>query len=379
MFAVRKAQQKPHSAAQVEALGAELAAIRDRIRSELGERDARYIRRVLALQRFAEATGRGLLFAAALPPAWASGVALLSLSKILENMEIGHNVLHGQYDWMRDDAVSSTHYEWDWACPAAEWRHSHNYVHHTFTNIVGKDRDIGYGLLRMADEQPWHPARLGNPLYAFVQMITFEWAVAVHDLELDHVLAGDKTLRELWSQSKPMRDKALRQLLKDFVVFPLLAGPSAPLVFAGNLSANLIRNVWAFLVIFCGHFPDGVQVYPVDRSGEETQAEWFLRQIGGSANIEGSSLFHLLSGHLSFQIEHHLFPDLPSCRYPEIAPEVRALCEKYGVAYNTGSFVKQLNGAVRRIFRCALPPRPVRIARSARKATRPAAEAVLAA
>ena len=102
MSPVRKAQQTLHSAAQVEALGAELAALRDRIRSELGERDARYIRRVLELQRFAEVAGRGLLFAGALPPAWASGVALLSLSKILENMEIGHNVLHGQYDWMRE-------------------------------------------------------------------------------------------------------------------------------------------------------------------------------------------------------------------------------------------------------------------------------------
>ena len=352
----RKSQHKPLSATQVEAFGAELAAIRDRVRAELGERDARYIRRVFALQRTAEVSGRALFFAGALPPAWAGGVILLSLSKVLENMEIGHNVLHGQYDWMRDPEISSMRYEWDWVCPAAEWRHSHNYVHHTFTNIVGKDRDIGYGLLRMADEQPWHPARLGNPLYAFFQMITFEWAVAVHDFELDRVLAGDKTLRELWSQSKPMRNKALRQLLKDFVVFPVLAGPSAPFVFAGNLSANVVRNVWAFLVIFCGHFPDEVQMYPADRSSNETEAEWFLRQIGGSANVEGPGWFHLLSGHLSHQIEHHLFPDLPSCRYPEIAREVRALCEKYGIAYNTGSFARQLNGAVRRIFRCALPP-----------------------
>ena len=146
-------------------------------------------------------------------------------------------------------------------------------------------------------------------------MITFEWAVAVHDLELDHVLAGDKTLRELSSQSKPMRDKALRQLLKDFVVFPLLAGPSAPFVFAGNLSANLIRNVWAFLVIFCGHFPDGVEMYPADHERARNAGRVVPTSDRRLRQHRGLELFHLLSGHLSFQIEHHLFPDLPSCRY----------------------------------------------------------------
>ncbi len=341
---------------QLEAFGAELAALRERVRSELGERDARYIRRILALQRAAELSGRGLLFAGLLPPAWATGVALLSLSKILENMEIGHNVLHGQYDWMRDPAISSARYEWDWACPASDWRHSHNFMHHAFTNIVGADRDVGYGLLRMADEQPWHPANLGQPLYAFLQMIAFEGAVAVHDLEVDAVVAGRKTLRELWRQSRPMRAKAQRQIAKDFVVFPLLGGIAAPAVFAGNLSANLIRNCWAFLVIFCGHFPDGVEMYPEGHGQHESEGEWFLRQIRGSANVEGSRWFHLLSGHLSHQIEHHLFPDLPAHRYADIAIEVRAVCDRYGIEYNTGSFAKQVGGAVRRIFRYALPP-----------------------
>jgi fatty acid desaturase len=352
---VTQAPHERHAVPSTDTLAAELAAIRERVRGELGERDARYIRRVLALQRTAEVAGRGLLVGGLLPPLWVSGVALLALSKILENMEIGHNVLHGQYDWMGDPALSGARYEWDWACPASAWRHSHNFVHHTFTNIIGKDRDVGYGLLRMADEQPWHPANLPQPLYALLQMVTFEWAVAVHDLELDAVLEGRATLRDFWRRSRSMRDKALRQLAKDFVLFPLLAGPCAPAVFAGNLSANLIRNCWAFLVIFCGHFPDGVKMYPEGHTTSETEGEWFLRQIGGSANVQGPSWFHLLSGHLSHQIEHHLFPDLPAHRYPEIAAEVQAICERHSVVYNTGSFASQLGGAVRRIFRGALP------------------------
>ena len=137
-----------------------------RVVADLGERDADYIRKVIRAQRGLEVAGRGLLFAGFLPPAWLAGVTALSLSKILDNMEIGHNVMHGQYDWMKDPALSGKGFEWDTACPADQWRHSHNYMHHTHTNIVGKDRDIGYGVLRMSEDQPWHPYYLGNPLYA---------------------------------------------------------------------------------------------------------------------------------------------------------------------------------------------------------------------
>jgi linoleoyl-CoA desaturase len=80
-----------------------------------------------------------------------------------------------------------------------------------------------------------------------------------------------------------------------------------------------------------------------------------LRQLLGSANITGSPLFHLMSGNLSHQIEHHLFPDLPSNRYAELAPQVRALCERFRLPYNTGSLARQTASVWRRIIRLALP------------------------
>lgn len=341
---------------RLEEFAAELQAVYDRVTGELGARDARYIRDLVSVQRRAETAGRALLFAGALPPAWITGVALLTLSKVLENMEIGHNVLHGQYDWMNDPQLHSTRYEWDWACPAAHWRHSHNYLHHTFTNIVGADRDVGYGILRMSDEQPWRVYNLPQPAYAFAQMLLFEWAVAVHDLEVERVLRGDKTLPEVLQQLRPLVRKVSRQVLKDYGLFPILAGPAAPFVFAGNMSANLLRNVWAFLVIYCGHFADGVQMYPpLPAEDERSRAQWFLRQVRGSANVEGSRWFHILAGNLSHQIEHHLFPDLPSCRYPEIAPEIRAICRKYGVPYNSARFSRQVTTAMLRVLRYSLP------------------------
>jgi linoleoyl-CoA desaturase len=146
-------------------------------------------------------------------------------------------------------------------------------------------------------------------------------------------------------------------VLKDYVLFPLLGGPFFFGVLLGNVLANLIRNVWAFAIIFCGHFPSGVEMFEERSLEAETRGQWYLRQLLGSANIEGGPLFHILSGNLSHQIEHHLFPDLPAHRYAEIAPEVRAIAKKYGLRYNTGSFAKQIGSVVARIFRLSLPSR----------------------
>jgi len=146
-------------------------------------------------------------------------------------------------------------------------------------------------------------------------------------------------------------------MLKDYVAFPLLAGPFAPFVFAGNLSANLIRNVWSYMIIFCGHFPDGTQEFTVEETQDESRGMWYFRQILGSANLTGGKLFHVLSGNLSHQIEHHLFPDMPARRYAEIASEVQEICRRYGIPYNSGSLTKQFGTVVRKIVKLALPPK----------------------
>ena len=143
--------------------------VRPRTRRAEGTRDRRprRARRHLHPQRHqGAASARGRRTRAAVrgsPPAWIAGTTMLALSKILDNMEIGHNVMHGQYDWMGDPAISSRGFEWDTACPGDQWRHSHNYMHHTHTNIVGMDRDIGYGILRMSEDQRWQPVLPGQP------------------------------------------------------------------------------------------------------------------------------------------------------------------------------------------------------------------------
>ncbi|HSE72139.1 MAG TPA: acyl-CoA desaturase [Nocardioidaceae bacterium] len=342
---------------QLEAFGAELDALRQRVIADLGEEDADYIRGIVKTQRAFEVAGRGLMYLGFLPPAWLAGVAALSVSKILDNMEIGHNVMHGQYDWMGDPALNSRMYEWDTVCPSEQWKYSHNYIHHTFTNILGKDRDIGYGILRMDEDQEWRPYYLGNPVYATLLMLFFEWGVLLHDLEIERIAAGERTWADTKHLHAGMIRKVRNQAVKDYVLFPALTGPLFLPTLLGNATANLVRNVWAFGIIFCGHFPAGVATFTEEETAEETRGQWYYRQLLGSANITGSRLFHVLTGNLSHQIEHHLFPDLPARRYPQIAAEVRELCERFGLAYNTGPLHRQLGSVARKICRLALPGR----------------------
>src|SRR5690348_8231467 len=173
MTTVTKSPAPKLTAEQLKAFGDELDAIRRRVIADLGEEDRAYIHDIVRKQRKFEVAGRALMYVPVL--GWLPAVTCLSISKILDNMEIGHNVMHGQYDWMGDPALNSRMFDWDAACPGEQWKYSHNYIHHTYTNILGKDRDIGYGILRMDEDQPWHPYYLGNPLYAFLLMTFFEW------------------------------------------------------------------------------------------------------------------------------------------------------------------------------------------------------------
>jgi linoleoyl-CoA desaturase len=338
-----------------DAFGHELDALRAETIADLGQRDVDHIRKIVRLVRYTEAGGRLLLHFGFGPVSFVLGTLALGTSKILENMEVGHNVMHGQYDWTRDPALDSRTYEWDTACPGDDWRHSHNYEHHTYTNVLGKDRDVGYGFLRVSEAQPWNPSHAVQPVSAVALAALFQWGVGTHDLRITETLAGRQSVAELATRSRPFLKKAAWQIGRDYVFFPAIALWNAPRVLLGNALANLARNLWTFAVIFCGHFPDGVKMYPEESLATERRGDWYLRQINGSANIEGGTWFHVMTGHLSHQIEHHLFPDVPASRYPEMAPKVREICARYGQAYNTGSFAKQLASVAACLVRNASP------------------------
>jgi len=367
---------------QIDELAREFDAIHDDVYADLGERDRRYIESMIEMHRRLLVMSRVLLLFSRSRPGWLGGTTALSLAKILENMEIGHNVLHGQWDWMNDPYIHSSTWDWDTASTAEAWKHSHNYVHHTFTNIRGRDRDLGYEIMRIDPHQHWHPVYLFQPLYNLALAAFFEWGVAVHDLDFEAIRKGEKSKAQIKRELKGIFGKARSQVVKDYVAWPLMSGlASAALelvrgrrgraarsgarafrsTMTANFTANMVRNVWSYAIIFCGHFPDQTYTFSQHEVEGESRGAWYVRQLAGAANIEGSPLFHVASGNLGYQVEHHLFPDMPSTRYAEIAPRVKDICERYGLPYNSGPFLQQLGMVQRTILRLAFPggqPRP---------------------
>ncbi|MBB1010851.1 acyl-CoA desaturase, partial [Dietzia kunjamensis] len=291
------------SSDQIEELGRELDAVRAEVIASRGERDYCYIHSIIKLQRGLEFGARALLyFGARNRTVWALGTGTLAVAKILENMELGHNIMHGQWDWMNDPEIHSTNWEWDLVGSSADWKHTHNYLHHKYTNIVGVDDDVGFGVLRVTRDIPWEPRFAGNVLVNAVLMLGFEWGIGLQAVDTSDAFDPEASPADR-RRARAFLRKAGQQILKDYVLFPVLAGPSGRQALTATITANIIRNIWTNAVIFCGHFPDGAEKFTMDDIENETQAEWYLRQMLGSANLDGGPAMNLMSGNLSFQIE----------------------------------------------------------------------------
>ncbi len=350
---------------QLNAFQDELETLRQAIEAKLGQEDVDYIHNLIEIQRYLEISGRLLIHFSLEPLSWSLGVTSLSMAHILENMEIGHNVIHGQYDFMNDTQINSNSYEWTITGTAKNWKRAHNHHHHAYTNIIGKDTDYGFGLFRMSDEVKWKPVNLLQPIISPVTGLFFEFAIALYDLQLPQYIlpkwarpeehADLLSIEELLEELKEVTLKSSNKAIKEYLFFPLLAGPLAPKVLAGNVAAQLIRNIWAYAVIYCGHLPEGNFAFTEEEAEAETKGQWYLRQILGSSNFEGSLLMHIMSGHLSHQIEHHLYPDIPAWRYREMGPKVQAICAKYDIPYESGKMLPMLKTVAGRLLKYAVP------------------------
>jgi NADPH-dependent stearoyl-CoA 9-desaturase len=347
------------SDADIDNLAVELDAIRQDIEESCGERDARYIRRAIAAHRALEVAGRVVLAGSSKRSAWWAGTVTLGLAKIIENMEIGHNVMHGQWDWMNDPEIHSSTWEWDMSAASKHWRFSHNFQHHKYTNILGMDDDVGYSILRVTRDQPWKGYNIGNLVFNTILALGFEWGIGLQLIELSKVLKRGSERDTTLLQVREFTAKAGRQVVKDYVAFPTLTSLSPGATYrstlTANVVANVIRNIWANTVIFCGHFPDGAEKFTKTDMIGETKGQWYLRQMLGSANFDAGPAMRFMSGNLCHQIEHHLYPDLPSNRLAEISVRVRQVCDKYDLPYTTGSFLMQYGKAWRTIAKLSLP------------------------
>ena len=344
----------------IEQIGIELDAIRQDVIDASGDVDAAYIRKVIDVQRKLELGSRAVLLVSIFPPAWIAGTVGLSMAKILENMEIGHNILHGQWDWMRDPKIHSTTWEWDMATPSeqlaalAQRDPPHVHEHRRQGQRPRLRHHAGRRGPALAPDVP-RPARV--ELHQRLLLRVRHRGLRPR-ARREHQAQEDQGSRVTRSGSRACSRKIRKQATKDYVVHPALSLPTGSFLptLVANFTANVVRNLWSHSVIMCGHFPEGVETFErksIDPN--ETRGDWYVRQMLGSANISGSKTMHVLTGNLSHQIEHHLFPDLPSRRYAEVAPRVKDLFEKYDLNYHMAPLPQQVYSAWHKVVRLSLP------------------------
>ncbi len=350
----------PTLAERHRALGRELDALKARVMAQLGERDLAHARRVQAVSTAAEVVGRTLLHVSLDPLTWTAGVMALWLHKQLEATELGHTALHGAYDKLPGgERWHSEGYAWDVPIDEEAWKHGHNHKHHGNTNVAGKDPDIHFGPIRLTEQTPHRAGHARQAWYLLALVPTFTFGMNLHftgvaDALADNGLPGKldvlpdrspASVRAAWR-------KALRKYVpyyaKNYVFFPALAGPLWWKVLAGNVAAEVLRDVYSAATIYCGHVGDDVASWP-EGTKPASRGEWYAMQLAATNNFEVSTPVSILCGGLDRQIEHHLFPTLPPNRLREIAPEVRVIAARHGFAYKTASWGRTLGKALRHI------------------------------
>jgi len=339
--------------------GEALDDVKQRAMARVGKEDVQYVRRLNRFSRGMEVAGRLLIHLSPDPITFVLGVGALWIHKQLQSTEIGHTALHGAYDRLPGaEAFASKKFRWDTPIDEESWRLAHNVRHHGNTNVAGRDPDVDFGPVRLTPQTPhrrWHRWQL--PFALAVVFPLFALTINTHVTGLSEVLApADRPLHFLPDRSAASRraawKKALRKYvpyyLYNFVLFPALAGPFFWKVLLGNVIAEVLRDLYSAATIFCGHVGHDVKSYP-EGTRAHGRGQWYAMQVESTNDYEVSHPISVLCGGLDRQIEHHLFPTLPPPRLREIAPEVRAICERYGVAYRTDTWGRTLRKALAHI------------------------------
>jgi linoleoyl-CoA desaturase len=354
--------------ARFDGLGRELDALRARALSSVGELDVRRVKRLRRLSRFLALQGRTLIHFSFEPFSFGAGVLALWLHKQLEAVEIGHTALHGAYDkFASAPAFHAERFSWLLPIDEESWRQGHNLRHHGYTNVAGKDPDMDYGVVRLSEHSPHRAAHyLQLPLMLAVMFPNTAVLMNLHfsgviDLWFENGL-GESKLNVLRDRSPASVRTALRRSLRkllpyyarEYLLFPALAGPFFAKVLFGNWLSEVFLNAYSAAAIFCGHVGGEVASYPAGTKAH-SRGEWYAMQIQASNNFAVPTVLSVLCGGLDYQIEHHLFPTLPPARLREIAPEVRAICKRHGIAYRRDSWPSTLGKALAQIARLSNP------------------------
>jgi NADPH-dependent stearoyl-CoA 9-desaturase len=352
--------------ADLEAFGAEIDAVKRRIEAELGEEDVRHVKRVALASRVFEAVGRGLIHFSFEPVSFGLGVVSLAVFKQLQSAEIGHTVLHGAYDNLPGaERFRSRGFWWETPIDEESWHEGHNIRHHQYTNVVGKDPDCKYGTIRLNEHvdydavnrhQVWHTLFIW-PTFTFNMAAHFSGMIDLYTRKPgQYDVLPDRSRQSIVKAHRRWLRKVVPYYLKEYGLFPALAGPMFWKVALGNWLAESTRSVYSAATIFCGHVGEETRAYPAG-TRFKGRAQWYAMQVESANDFEVPHWVSVLCGGLDLQIEHHLFPRLPPNRLRQVAPEIREICERHGVSYRSapwGTTLRNVFGRLRQLARPSL-------------------------
>jgi len=349
----------PRTEEDLRRFGDEIDAVRRSAFARVGAEDVAYVHKLNRFSRAMEVAGRVLIHFSPEPVTFVLGVLALWVHKQLQATEIGHTALHGAYDRLSGaESFASSTFRWDTPVDEESWRYAHNIRHHGNTNVYGRDPDVEFGPVRLTEQTPWSPGHRRQLATALLVLFPFfGFVINTHVTGLVDTWAfGDRPPAVLPDRSAASVRLAYKRALRkyvpyylyNFVLFPALAGPRFWKVLLGNVLAEVLRDLYSAATIFCGHVGHDVKSYgPATRA--HGRGHWYAMQVEATNNFEVTRPISILCGGLDRQIEHHLFPTLPPPRLREIAPEVRAICARYGIQYRTEGWGRTLRKALSHI------------------------------
>ncbi len=254
----------------------------------------------------------------------------------------------------------------DWIVPEA-WIYEHNVLHHSHT---GEDADPDN--VERNTEFLRAKGRPKAARYALVAGLAATWRATYYAPEtmrqwltrrggpVDSVgTVMDDRAREAAVQRRLLTDSYLPYALAHFVLMPaafLPLGPwAATSALINSFFADILTNLHTFLVVGPNHTGDDLYRFTTRPA---SRGEHYARQVIGSTNYTtGGDLVDFAHLWLNYQIEHHLFPDMPMRKYRQMQPRVQALCAKHGIAYTQESVFRRFRKLVDVIVGNAQMPR----------------------
>lgn len=349
----------------------EIDDLKREMKQNLGQDDYRHLRKIEWWGRFCSFLGYATAWIFPNPVS----AFFISTGNFARWTMITHHISHKGYDKIENipKRYHSKHYaggfrrylDWlDWMLPAS-WDYEHNFLHHYRTGETADPDLVEYNLEFLRNSR--------IPIvfkYLIILFFVLTWKYSYYTantlIELQRKRLKEQyrqnpdfpyeqemaKIAKVWNLFFPIHKYAVEVWLKcilpyialRFGVIPALFLPLGQqawlFVLINSLIAECFTNIHSFIVIASNHAGD--DLYRFDDKFKNKQ-EFYLRQVITSTNYHtGNDVLNFMQGWLNYQIEHHLFPDMPMLKLKQYQPRVKAICKKYGIPYQQESFLRRL-------------------------------------